>query len=530
MARRNPRLKKSGTTDEYTPEQVTEFVKCMHDPIYFARTYVKIKHPIRGRIQFDLYGYQEEVMRMYVENRYNILLSARQTGKTETTCAFLLWYAIFHDDKTILVVSNKSTNAKEIIGKIQYAYEELPDWLKPGVNDNSWNKHECAFDNKSRILATTTASDSGRGLAISLLFCDEFAFVRPHIQEEFWDSVSPTLATGGSCIIASTPNGDSNKFAVLYRGAELGNNDFKHKHIPWDAPPGRDAKFKETQIGLLGERKWKQEYECDFLSADGNLFDAVVLAQLERGIKDRTVPVFNIGEQIFWAPIEKGATYLVSVDPSVGLGEDYSVIQVFSFPKLEQVMEFRGNLTSTPLLYARLKNLLKYISSYGCSVYFSVENNGIGNGVIALYEVDENQPNALLVSEPIKAGVGMTPGVKGNKLGMTTTGRNKLATCIKMKEMVERGAFTFHSLTLIKEMQNYVRKDGSYAANLGATDDCISALLIIIRIIEQMVEFDMSAYSMMYSFENKTDWLSSEDGKIGYDPDDHFIYIKPIAL
>lgn len=519
MPRRNPRLKKSGQQDEYTPFQIQELMKCMNDPIYFAKTYVKIKHPIRGRIPFILYPYQEEVMNMYQNNRYNILLSARQTGKTETTCAYLLWFAIFHDDKTVLVVSNKSTNAKEIIAKIQYAYEELPDWLKPAIEENSWNKHECSFDNKSRILATTTASDSGRGLAISLLFCDEFAFVRSHIQEEFWDSVSPTLATGGACIIASTPNGDSNKFAVLYRGAEMGNNEFKWKHIPWDAPPGRDEKFKETQIGLLGERKWRQEYECDFLSADGNLIDSLTLAQIERGVNERSNPAFVVDNQIFWKHIERGGTYLVSIDPATGQGEDYSAIEVFNFPQLEQVMEYRDNLISTGALYARVKNVLAFLASYGCTVYFSVENNGVGAGIIALYEVDATQPNANLVSE-----------IGKGKMGMTTTSKNKLPTCIKLKEMVEKGAFTLNSKLLVKELKNYVRKEGSYAAQRGSTDDCISAVLIIIRIIEQMVDFDMSAYSLMYSFQHRTDWLDTTDGKTGYQaPPDDYIYMKPIT-
>ncbi len=267
MAKKNPRLKKSGTVEEYTPEMIAEIRKCKLDPAYFARNYVMIKHAKRGKIKFALYPYQEEMLQMYKDNRYNIILSARQTGKTETTCAFLLWFAIFHSDKTILVVSNKSSNAKEMIGKIQYAYEELPNWLKPGIDADSWNKHECKFENKSRIIAQGTSTDSGRGLSISLLYCDEFAFVRPHIQAEFWDSISPTLATGGACIISSTPNGDSNLFAELWRKATLGglsedDAPFKSKHVPWDAPPGRDEKFKRQQIAILGERKWRQEYEC----------------------------------------------------------------------------------------------------------------------------------------------------------------------------------------------------------------------------------------------------------------------------
>ena len=171
MARKNPRLKKAHTTNEFTEKQIVEFNRCASDPVYFMCNYVYIKHPIKGQILFDMYEYQKDLIALYTGNRYSIVLSARQTGKTETTCAYLLWFAIFNFDKMIVVASNKSSNAMEIIGKIRYAYEELPDWLKPGVNEDSWNKHELAFDNKSRIVSQATSADTGRGLAISLLYC-----------------------------------------------------------------------------------------------------------------------------------------------------------------------------------------------------------------------------------------------------------------------------------------------------------------------------------------------------------------------
>lgn len=332
--------------------------------------------------------------------------------------------------------------------------------------------------------------------------CDEFAFVRAHIQEEFWLSVSPTLATGGACIIASTPNGDNNLYATLYKGAELGANEFKYKHVPWDAPPNRDEAFKRTQIGLIGERKWKQEYECDFLSSDGNLIEGIVLAQIttliKLKIKEERHIAFKLMDQDFFKPIERGATYLVMVDPATGSGEDFSVIQVFDFPKLEQVMEFRDNTSSTPKLYTRLKNVLNFLTAYGCTVHFTIENNGVGNGLISLYEVDETPPQANLMSETGKG-----------KLGMTTTLKNKLKACIKLKEMIERGSIIINSETLAKELSNYVRREGSYAAQRGSTDDCVSTLLLMTRIIEEMIGFDMAAYNLMYSFESKNEWAET---------------------
>lgn len=173
MSKKSLGIKKTNAPSEYTKERMLELVKCARDPIYFIKNYVYIKHPKKGKIKFDMYDYQEEMVKKFNSKRFNIVMSARQTGKTETTCAFLLWYAIFNSDKTVLVASNKSKNAMEIIAKIHYAYEELPDWLKPGIDENSWNKHTCAFDNRSRIVATTTSADSGRGMSISLLYCLE---------------------------------------------------------------------------------------------------------------------------------------------------------------------------------------------------------------------------------------------------------------------------------------------------------------------------------------------------------------------
>lgn len=297
MARGNPGLKKSNTLTEYTQEQIVELAKCAKDPIYFIRNYIKIKHPKRGKINFNLYDYQEELIRMYMGNRFNIILSARQTGKTETSCAFLLWYAIFHPDKTVLIASNKSTNAMELIGKIRYAYEELPNWLKPGIDADNWNKHTCSFDNKSRIVSTTTSKDSGRGLAISLIYCDELAFVKPHVQEEFWDSILPTISTGGAMIITSTPNGDSNLFARMWFTAigkvpeEREDDAFIPLHVKWDQPPGRDEKFKRTMIDKLGERKWQQEFEC----VSG---DTLVTVRDKRNGKIDTMTIANLRMQI----------------------------------------------------------------------------------------------------------------------------------------------------------------------------------------------------------------------------------------
>ena len=527
--RRNPGLKKSHQTSDYTQEQLIELVKCAKDPIYFIKNYVKIKHPKRGKIPFTLYDYQEELVNMYMGNRFNIILSARQTGKTETSCAFLLWYAIFQPEKTVLIASNKSTNAMELIAKIQFAYEELPSWLKPGIDDASWNKHTCAFDNKSRIVSTTTSKDSGRGLAISLIYCDELAFVKPHVQEEFWDSILPTISTGGAMIITSTPNGDSNLFARMWFTAagqipeERKPNDFVPLHVKWNQPPGRDDEFRQTMITKLGQRKWEQEFECQFLSSDHTLFDSYFITQAELSAKrnredmvardpNQSAPgyvpsyPYRVAGHKFWKKLEPSKTYIVGVDPATGSGNDYTVFEVFEFPSMVQVLEYRTNTMSSPVAYTQLKNLLKFLEQFTKEVYFSIENNGVGNGMISLYEADEDAPvHAHFVSEP-----------GTNKMGMFTTAQTKIRTALKFKELFERGQMTLHSEVLFHEMKNYIRKDGAYAANVGSHDDTISAVLIILRILMEMATYDENAYIKMHT----VDATIEVEGKWDYSDDD----------
>lgn len=261
MRRGNPNLKRAHETIEVTYEQIEELKRCMVDPVYFIRNYVYITTPMHGMIKFELYDYQEELIRAYQENRYNIVLSARQTGKTETSCAYMLWYAIFHDRKTVLVVSKDSEAAMEIIKKIQDAYEELPHWLKPGIQDDDWNKHTAGFDNNSRIIAKTTTPTSGRGLAISLLYCDELGFVQGHVQDSFWNSIYPTLSCVSGDTLVLTNNGfsrieelfkDSDETGKLYTSLDnislyshLGMKKISHKYIS----PKSETKTILTETG-----------------------------------------------------------------------------------------------------------------------------------------------------------------------------------------------------------------------------------------------------------------------------------------
>jgi hypothetical protein len=508
-APRNPNLKRANEEVQMTHHEVMELKRCATDPVYFCRTYVKIQHPTRGAIPFDMYDYQKDMMRMFQKNRFSIALSARQTGKSITSGAYLLWFAIFNFDKTILIASNKNSNAMEMIYRIRYAYENLPHWLKPGVLDDGWNKHNIGFDNGSRIISEATSENSGRGLAISLVFLDEFAFVAPAVQAEFWTSIAPTLSTGGDCIITSTPNGDSDIFAELWRGALVNVNGFAHQFVAWDQPPGRGGKFKEEEIGRIGQRKWDQEYACFFLSSDALLIDSLVLINITSEIKDMK-PVLVTHDVVFWDVPKPGHTYLVGVDPATGNGEDYSAITVFDFPSLIQLAEYRSNTMSTNDLYGILKNLLIMLEKSGAAVYFSVENNGVGEGVISLYEADEHPPeNSEFVSE-----------VGRKRRGMTTTAKTKMRACVNFREMIQKRNMHIRSPILLQELKSYVRKRGSYAAQAGSTDDCVAASLIIVRLIEEIATFEQDAFDKLYSGQTEA-WDDPDfTGDFGeYDPD-----------
>lgn len=458
----------------------------------------------------------DEWVHMYdleiLDDRHLYYTNGILSHNTVSSMAYLLWFAMFNFEKTVLIASNKNDNAMECIYRIRFMYERLPHWLKPGLTDDGWNKHSVGFDNNSRIISTATSENSGRGFAISLLYCDEFAFVRDTVQQEFWTSMAPTLATGGACIITSTPNGDSNIFAQLWRGAnipntadsEIGSNGFYPIQVRWDEPPGRDAKFRDEEMAKIGELRWKQEYECIFLSSDPLLFDTMVLANMTEEIK-AIKPYGTISDIIFFKPPNNGAIYLAGVDPATGSGNDFTTFVVFDFPMMDQVAEWRSNTMSSVQAYHVLKKMLNIYEKAQSTVYFSVENNGVGEGIISLYEADENPPEtAEFVSE-----VGAT------KRGMTTTGKSKMKACIAIKEMIERNSMRIRSRTLLEEMKQYVRTRGSYAAKIGGTDDLISSCLIVTRLLEEISTFDQDAWDKIHAHA-----YLSDDGEDAWNEND----------
>lgn len=503
---KNPQLKRAYATDEYTPEMIQELAKCKRDPVYFMKTYIKVQHPTKGTIPFALFEYQERFVKHMQDNRFTITLQPRQCGKTLTVAMYLLWYAMFNDDATLLIASKNQGHALEIAARVRFAYEELPNWIKCGLK--YYNRHNIEFDNGSRIISEATTEKTGRGLAITKIYLDELAFINPRIQEELWKSLSPTLSTGGSAIISSTPNGDTELFASLWRGANThgdgrpGQNGYAPFRVFWQEHPERGEEYWDTMVAQLGLLATRQEVGCEFLSSDALLVNSLKLVQL--------APELVVYEDMgfkFWVPEEKlggaGKTYLVGVDPATGNGKDFSVIEVFEFPSLNQVAEWRSNEINIPMLYAKTKWILEKLTALKgrarADVIWSFERNGIGEAMSALYQNDEKQPDIAELYTDNQTSM--------TKLGVYTTGKTKVLACLQLKGLVEKvsNGINIKSAILLEELKNFVAKGGTYEAKSGATDDCVMATIVVVRLLKRLSEYNDDAFKRMNEYVSPDD-------------------------
>jgi len=393
----------------------------------------------------------------------------------------------------VLVAAHKYTGAYEIMQRVRFAYEFCPDHIRAGVV--SYNKGSIEFDNGSRIVSATTTETTGRGMSISLLYADEFAYVPPTIAKEFWTSISPTLSTGGKAIITSTPNSDEDKFAELWKGAnkcideygnttELGINGFKAYRSRWDEHPERDEAWAVEQRAQLGEERFRREMDCEFLIFDETLIAPTCLIDLE-GVE----PIERQGQIRWYKRPEKHKTYVVALDPSLGTGGDPAAIQVLELPDCVQVAEWQHNRTPVPGQINVLKEICAHIYEYTESennIYYSVENNTIGEAaLITISELGEENIRGLFISEPHKIGQS-----RRYRKGFTTTNKSKLAACAKLKTMIESKKLTIHSKALVSELKSFVAHGGSFAAKIGETDDLVLAMLLTVRVTQVLQSFD----------------------------------------
>ena len=478
----------------YTDQQLEEFARCadpVTGPAYFLDNFFYIQHPTRGRMQYQPFDYQRRLIDTYHGYRYSIAMLPRQTGKSTTAAGYLLWYAQFVPDSTILVAAHKYTGAQEIMQRIRYAYESIPDHIRAGATN--YNKGSIEFDNGSRIVSATTTENTGRGMSISLLYADEFAFVRPTIATEFWTSISPTLATGGKAIITSTPNSDEDQFALLWKGAnkceddygnptEVGRNGFRAFRAFWQEHPERDEQWEREQRAALGNDRFEREMNCEFIIADETLIAPAKLIDLAG-----REPLYKTGQVRWFKRPEPDRIYAVGLDPSLGTGGDPAAIQVFEANTTEQVAEWRHNKTDIPTQVRILADIIKHINEHvknSANIYYSIENNTIGEAaLISIAEYGEENIEGYFLSES-----GTAAGRRVRK-GFNTTNKPKLAACAKLKHLIESKRMQINSASLISELKNFVAAGSGYAAKPGETDDLVMATVLVVRMLQLLQSY-----------------------------------------
>jgi hypothetical protein len=478
----------------FTDQQIQEFAACADastGAMYFMENFFYIQHPVKGRMQYHPFEYQRRLIATYHNYRFSISMMPRQTGKSTSAAGYLLWYAMFIPDSTILVAAHKYLGAQEIMQRVRYAYENCPDHIRAGVT--SYNKGSLEFDNGSRIVSQTTTENTGRGMSISLLYADEFAFVRPTIATEFWTSISPTLATGGKAIITSTPNSDEDQFALLWKGAnkmedeygnptQVGMNGFRAYRSFWNEHPDRDETWARQQQAALGMDRFRREMNCEFVIADETLIAPAKLLDLVA-----VDPLFKTGEVRWYKRPERGRIYVVGMDPSLGTGGDPAAIQVFEANTTQQVAEWRHNRSDIPTQVRVLRDIIKELHDVvqdAQSIYYSVENNSIGEAaLISIAEYGEENIPGYFLSESHSNQRGRF------RKGFNTTNKPKLAACAKLKHLVESGRMRLYSANLVSELKNFVASGAGYAAKTGETDDLVMSTLLVIRMMQTLQSY-----------------------------------------
>lgn len=487
-------IKRANTSSEFSPEDIQSLKLCMDDPIYFIEHYVKVQHPTQGTVPMILYDYQKRMIDSIHNNKDTIVLAARQLGKTTVVAAYILWFTCFRPDKLCVIASKAMNHAVEIMSRIKFAYEELPLWVKPGCK--YYSRTSIEFDNGSKIKSEATSEKTGRGGSPSLLFIDEIAFLNRRIQEEMWASIAPSLSTGGKFILTSTPNGDSDLYATLWRGANSGTNNFNPVQAHWYEHPDRGEAYYKEMLGKLGDLKTRQEILCEFLSSDSLLIDSRKLYSVIA-----SPPLTeNMGFQFWTDQIGgRGKTYLVGVDPATGNGNDFTVIEILEFPSLVQVGELRLNSVNLPLIYAKIKWLLKHLRKPDAGrgraeIMWSFERNGVGEALVALIQNDESPDGGTYID-----GVDLY-NENPNRFGVYTTGKSKLISCMQLKNLIEKiaGGITINSPHLLFELKNFISSGGSYAAKAGCTDDAVMAMCVVMKLLDRLSQYDERAREIVF--------------------------------
>lgn len=484
----NPNLKPVGVQQQFSPEQVQEYIKCSNDPIHFIKNYVKIVSVDKGLVPFDMYDYQQNLISTLHDNRFVIGKLPRQTGKTTTVGSYLLHYLLFNQNVNIAILANKQATAIEILSRIKMAFEYLPKWLQQGVVE--WNKGSIVLENGSRILAAATSSSAIRGGSFNIILLDEFAHIPIQIAEEFFSSVYPTITSGQSTkmFIISTPNG-LNMFYYYWKGAINKQNGYVPVEVHWSQVPKypggplRDDKWKQEMISKTSEKQFQSEFECDFVGSSNTLISSQKLHTMTFNKPlMRTKEGLVIHEEPIRENEEKKTQdhiYFMTVDTARGQGKDYSafvVVDVTQFP-YKVVAQYRNN-TVSPLLYP---SIIKTVGKKYNNAFVMIEINDIGSQVADILHTDLEYENIVKTSFMGRKGQTITEGfgsAKQNHLGLRTSVATKKVGCAVMKNLIEEDKLIIEDFDIINELTTFVAKKNSYEADDGHNDDLVTCLSI----------------------------------------------------
>ena len=466
----NQNLKAAGVQIQFTPEQVEEYLKCAADPIYFIETYCMIVSLDHGLVPFKLYDCQKNKVKVIHENRKVILMEGRQQGKTTTSAAYILWYTLFQEAKSVAILANKASAAREVLSRYQLMYENLPNWLQQGVT--GWNKGDIELENKSKVFTAATTASGIRGKSVNLLYVDETAIIPNTVAEQFFTSVYPTISAGETTkiLLSSTPLG-YNHFWKFWNDAENGRNGFVPLFIPYWEIPGRDQKWADEQRAMLGELKYNQEVLCKFLGSSLTLIAADVIANMSFNN-----PIYQKdGLDIYEKP-QRGHTYVIVADTAEGVEGDYSAFVIIDITEVpyKLVGKYRNNALS-PLLYP---NIIYTVGTQYNEAFVLVELNASEQVPYILYSELEYE-NILFVTRT-NGGQIISGGFGGGKtqLGVLTDKKVKRIGCQNFKSLVEEQKLLLPDAEIISEISTFIEKKGSYAADDGYHDDLIMTCVL----------------------------------------------------
>jgi len=476
----NPNLKKANVAQNFTKKQVTEFLKCAQDPVYFAQKYVKIINLDEGLVPFKMYDFQEQLVNNFHSNRFNICKMPRQSGKSTTVVSYLLHYAIFNDSVTIGILANKAQTARDLLGRLQIAYENLPKWMQQGII--AWNKGSMELENKSKIIAASTSASAVRGMSFNIIFLDEFAFIPNHIADDFFSSVYPTISSGKSTkvIIVSTPRG-MNHFYRLWHDAELGRNEYVTTDVHWSEVPGRDEAWKEQTIKNTSEAQFRVEFECEFL---GSVDTLIAPSKLKTMVYDEPINRGKRGGEIYENPIPKH-NYSITVDVARGVEKDYSAFIVFDtteFP-YKVVAKYRNN-TIKPMLFPSV--IVDFAKAYN-DAFVLCEVNDIGDQIASILFYDMEYENVLMTAMRGRAGQVLGQGFSGSKvqLGVKMSKTVKKIGSLNLKTLIETDKLIIKDYNIIAELTTFIEKANSFEAEEGCNDDLAMCLVIFAWLVMQ---------------------------------------------